>query len=235
MKKVIIFCLIIACAVTTADAARRRELSGTVEKNVYRDKEFKFSLNLNDAWKYTLQKNEDNFRLLLTQRNYDIPPDYVNSPDYTYIPRIILWTDTSSLHPFAFLDSLTSKGWNMGQKKEMMKEFEILNPIPISGGQRDEAVPRGRKPVEIGGEQGVLWQAKAKYIKEIATSASDLAGTRVYGSYGGAVVVVKRDNRMFVFHVMSEWDFFEAVLQEAFKIIGTLTFNGGLSGEMPKE
>lgn len=234
MKKVIIACLILAIVVTSANAGRRREMSGSVEKNVFTDKNYNFSLTLNDEWKYSLQKNEDNFRLLLTQRNYEIPPDYISAPDYTYIPRIILWTDTSSMHPYAFLDSLVSKTWNTDQKKEILKEFEILNPIPISGGQRDEAVPRGRKPVEIGGEQAVLWQAKAKYIKEVATSASDLAGTRVYGSYGGAIVVAKHGNRMFVFHIMSEWDFFEAILQHAFKIIGTMKFEDGATGDKSK-
>ena len=234
MGKLVIFVLIFAFTASTSDAGRRRELSGEVNENVYKDKVHGFSLKLNDEWKYTLQKNEENFRLLLTKRNYEIPPDYINAPDYTQIPRIVLWTDTSSLHPFAFLDSLVSKTWNTDQKKELMKEFEILNPIPLSGGTRDEAVPRGRKPVEIGGEQGILWQAKAKYVKEIATSAGSLAGTRVNGSYGGAVVVVKHGNRMFVFHVMSEWDFFDAILQGAFKIIGSMAFDDDKSSQKPK-
>ncbi len=215
--------------IPTAYAGRQKEMSGSVENNVYKDKKYDFTLTLNDNWKYSLQKNDENFRLLLTQRNYDIPPAYVNATDYTQIPRIVLWTDTTSLRPFAFLDSLISETWRTSQKKELLKELEILSTVPASGTQREQAVPRARKPVEVGGEQGVLWQAKSKYVKEIETSAGAAAGTRINGAYGGAIVAVKHDKRIYVFHLMTEWDFFEPVLQQALKIIGTINF-GGITG-----
>jgi len=224
MKKHIVLTFIMSLGISTAFAGRQKDFSGTVDNNVYKDKKYNFTLSLNDDWKFTLQKNEDNFRLLLTQRNYDIPQAYINAPDYTQIPRVVLWTDTTSLHPFAFLDSLVSDTWRSNQKKELLKELEILSTVPASGTQREQAIPRGRKPVELGGVQGVMWQAKSKYIKEIETSAGSLAGTRINGAYGGAIVAVKHDNRVYVFHLMTEWDFFEAVLQQALKIIGTLNF-----------
>jgi len=226
MKKLLISVICLIIEISTIQAGRPHELSGTVENNLYKDKKYNFSLKLNDQWKYTLQKNEENYRLLLTQRNYDIPPDYVNAPDYTLIPRIVLWTDTTSLHPFAFLDSLVSNTWQTEQKKELFKEFEILNPVASSGANRESTIPRGRKSVEIGGEQGVVWQGKSKYMKEVSTSASSLAGVRVYGAYGGAIIAVKHENRIYVFHLMTEWAFFDAVLQQAINIIGTLTFEG---------
>jgi hypothetical protein len=137
-----------------------------------------------------------------------------------------LWTDTTSLNAFTFLDSLVSDSWRTDQKKDMLKEFEILSSIPVSGTRREAAIPRGRKPVEIGGEQGVLWQAKSKYVKEIELSAGAQAETRINGAYGGAIVSVKHEGRILVFHFMSEWDFFDAVLIDVLKIIGSLSFDG---------
>lgn len=227
MKSFTITIVVMTLVISNAYAGRQKDLSGAVESNVYSDKKYNFTLTLNEEWKYTLQKNDGNFRILLTQRNYDIPPAYINSPDYTQIPRIVLWTDTTSLHPFAFLDSLVSESWHSNQKKEMLKEFEILSSVPASGTTRDAAIPRGRKPVEVGGEQGVIWQAKSKYVKEIETSAGALAGTRINGAFGGAIVAVKHDNRIYVFHLMAEWDFFDAILQEALKIIGSMRFGDG--------
>ena len=231
MRRTAVSILLLVFAVSTVLAGRQKDMSGTVENDVYKDKKYNFSLILNEAWKYTLQKNEDNFRLLLTQRNYDIPPSYVNAPDYTQIPRIVLWTDTTSLNAFAFLDSLVSETWRSEQKKEMLKEFEILSSIPASGTRREAAIPRGRKPVDIGGEQGVLWQAKSKYVKEIELSAGAQAGTRINGAYGGALVAVKHEGRVLVFHFMCEWDFFDAVLTEAIKILGSLKFEDNTQDE----
>ncbi|HEX2896878.1 MAG TPA: hypothetical protein VHP63_02380 [candidate division Zixibacteria bacterium] len=226
MRRITISILVLLFSISSVLAGRQKDMSGTVENDVYKDKKYNFTLGFSEAWKYTLQKNEDNFRLLLTQRNYDIPPSYINAPDYTQIPRIVLWTDTTSLDAFAFLDSLVSEAWRSEQKKEMLKEFEILSSIPASGTRREAAIPRGRKPVDIGGEQGILWQAKSKYVKEIELSAGAQAGTRINGAYGGAIVAVKHEGRVLVFHFMSEWDFFDAVLNEVLKIIGSLSFEG---------
>ncbi len=117
-----------------------------------------------------------------------------------------------------------SETWDSKQKKELLKELEILSSMPASGTKREKTIPRGRKPVKLSGEQGILWQAKSIYIKEIAVSATALAGKRVYGGYGGAIVVVKNGNRVFVFHLMTEWDYFKSTLIEALKIISTLNF-----------
>ncbi len=224
MKNFAILTIVLAMGMSTAQAGRVKDLSGTVENNVYKDKQCGFSLTLNDDWKYTLRKNEEKFRILLTQRNYEIPPGYISAPDYTLIPRIVLWSDTTSLNTFGFLDSLVSITWQSEQKKEILKEFEILSNIPASGSKMESAIPRGRKPVEIGGEQGILWQAKAKYVKEIETSAGAVAVTVVNGAFGAAIVAVKHGDRIIVFHLMTEWDFFDAILGQALKIIGSLDF-----------
>ena len=112
-----------------------------------------------------------------------------------------------------------------------MKEFEIIASDISSGSRREKFVPRGRKPVKLSGEQAILWQAKSTYVKEVAVTSSGLASKRVYGAYGGAIVVVKKGNRAFVFHLMTEWAYFENNLKEALGIISTFEF----SGESKKE
>ena len=57
MKNLLIVTLFLAFGISTALAGRVKELSGTVENNVFKDKKYNFSLTLNDDWKYTLQKN----------------------------------------------------------------------------------------------------------------------------------------------------------------------------------
>jgi len=226
MQRIVIAFVLIIIAVSTANAGRRRPQSGKVKDNVFLDSKYGFKITMNEGWKHSLRKEKDNFRLLLTKRKYEIPADYTNAPDYTQIPRIIIWTDTTSLPTFAFLDSLVSSTWNTKQKKELLKEFEIISADISSGSRREKYVPRGRKPVKLSGEQAILWQAKSTYVKEVAVTSSGLASKRVYGAYGGAIVVVKKGNRAFVFHLMTEWPFFESNLKETLDIISTFEFPG---------
>ena len=226
MKRIAITCFLIVFAVSMADAGRRRPKSGKVKDNVYVDSKYGFKITINEGWKHSLRKENDNFRLLLTKRKYEIPSDYTNAPDYTQIPRIIIWTDTTSLPTFAFLDSLVSETWNTKQKKELLKEFEIIASDISSGSRREKFIPRGRKPVKLSGEQAILWQAKSTYVKDVAVTSSGSASKRVIGAYGGAIVVVKNGNRAFVFHLMTEWSYFEGNLKEALDIISTFEFSG---------
>ncbi len=224
MKRIVIACFLLIFAASIAEAGRRRPRSGKVKDNVYVDSKYGFKITLNKGWKHSLRKENDNYRLLLTKRKYEIPSDYTNAPDYTQIPRIIIWTDTTSLPTFAFLDSLVSETWNTKQKKELLKECEIIASDISSGSRRERFIPRGRKPVVLSGEQAILWQAKSTYVKEVAVSSSGLASKRVYGAYGGAIVVVKKGNRVFVFHLMTEWSYFENNLKETLNIISTFEF-----------
>ncbi len=73
MRKILIIGLLLSIGFGTAEAGRRRPMSGTVKDNLYTDRNYGFTLTLNKDWKYSLRKETDNFRLLLTKRNYDIP------------------------------------------------------------------------------------------------------------------------------------------------------------------
>ncbi|HWR83313.1 MAG TPA: hypothetical protein VN285_08420 [Candidatus Deferrimicrobium sp.] len=225
MKKLVIGCLILSLLAPGLQARKKTEKAGEVAGNVYTDSRFGFTLRLDDRWKFRIMPNKDNFRLILTQKNYDIPPDYLQAQEYTKVPRVVVYADTSSLSPLAFLDSLLSPTFTSLQKKEILKEFEILNQqTGEEGTERDKTVTRNRRPIVVANRTAAFWEGQADYRKSITTSVSSAGGTRVYGKYGGAVVVANHDKTIVVFHVMCEYDFFTSIVDETVKTISTLTW-----------
>lgn len=224
MKRFIVFCLLFALAAPCINARKPKKKAGEVEGQVYRDETYNFELTLPENWKYRINKVKENFRMTLTQKNYEVPPDYLDAPDYTQVPRFVVYADTSTMAPLPFLDSLLSDSYSSDQKKEMLKEFEILHDYTEG---RDEVVPRSRKPITVNDNKGVLWTAQGKYVKEVSLSSSSNAtdadyNKRVYGAYGGIIAAVRKDNQIVVFHLICEWAYFPTVFEEVMTIINTL-------------
>jgi hypothetical protein len=222
MKKLIVFGLVLAVLASAAFARRPQEKAGSVEGLTYTDDQYGFKLTLSDKWKFKINTDKDNFRLVLTQKNYQIPPDYLDAPDYTQVPRLVVFADTSSMAVMPFLDSLLSESFSSKQKKDLLKELEILND-QMEG--REAVSVRQKKAVSINENRAVVWSAQGKYTKEVSLSTSDTGGgKRVQGAFGGAIVVVKKDNTIVVFHMMCEWVPFPAVFEEAMGMINSLQF-----------
>ncbi len=206
-------------------AARKKDKAGKVKDYVYTDKKFNFSLNLNDDWKYKIQKNKGDFRIAFTQVKYGIPSDYANTPDYTKIPRIVVFVVESKLAPRAFVDSLISDSYKSKAKKTVLKEFEILTMMSSTGFVPERLLTRKKKTLQFDKSKGYSWTGQVKYTNEIATSANSVGGKRVKGGFGGGMVAVKDGDNLIVFHVISEWDYFGEVFEEAMSIINTLKLN----------
>ncbi|MCK4633019.1 MAG: hypothetical protein KAT79_07080 [candidate division Zixibacteria bacterium] len=221
MKRFVIALVVLALAVPGLQARKPKKKAGTVEGTTYTDAKYDFSLNLVDGWKYKVNKDKDNYRLVLTQKNFQVPPDYQDAPDYTKVPRMVVYADTSSMKPMPFLDSLLSDNYSSKQKKALMKEFEIFQD---NTDNRKRIVPRKKKVVTINDKRGVLWTAQGKYTNYVSLSSSSTGGgeKRVYGAYGGAVVVVMNDDIMVAFHLISEWQYFPEVLGQAMEVINSL-------------
>ncbi len=216
MKKLLTLVAVLLLAVGSVDAGRKREKSGTVDGRVYTDTKYGFQLTADDNWNMKTLDADGSFRLVLTQKKYDIPPAYLSTPDYTKVPRIILYVDTTQMGAFPFVDSLVSKSFKSKQKSEMLREFEIL--------AEPEVVSHGRTPFTVGSDKGARWDGHAKYMKVVQISASDVGGKRVNGAYSGSVIALKHDNLILVFHIISEETFFQTVNAEALKIINSLTW-----------
>lgn len=218
MKRVI-WCTALLVLAVSADAARRGERSGELKENVYTDNSYDFSIKLLDNWKGRTGKEKDKVRLTATQVNYDIPAEYLQAPDYTQVPRIVIYVDTISIGAAPFLDSLVSTSFKSKQKGEMHKEFEFL--------LEKEITTRGRRAVEVAGVSGLRWDAEAKYIKEVQLSASSTSGTRVYGSYGASIIAFKKDSMLYLVYMTCEWDYFQTIQSELLTMLQSFTWVTG--------
>ena len=225
MRKLLLLFMLVLLVTPTLFAGRKKEKAGTISDYVYTDKEYKFSLTLNEEWKSKIQKNDEDFRLAITQINYGVPPEYVETPDYTKIPRMVVYVVKTDLPPRVFLDSLASNSYDSDVKNELKKEFEIISLTSSTGFTPEDLIIRQKKSLDIGDHEGAYLTGQVKYTNEVALSASSIGGKRVKGGFGGAIAAVKDGDNMIVFHVISEWNYFEPVFDEALKIITSLKFN----------
>jgi hypothetical protein len=202
--------------VPAVDAARKTKKAGKITGNVFNDSKFNYSLTLNDEWKARVRKDKESFRLVLTQKNYGIPTRFQDQTDYTQVPRIVIYADTCSLGPSAFLDSLLSSSFKSKQKSEITKEFDILN--------EQEVIPKGKKTLRLNGNQGRVWSGLSKYVKNIQRSSTSIGSERVYGGYGACIAVVKHDQTLVLFHLICEEEYFPELYEAALGFVNSLAW-----------
>jgi hypothetical protein len=216
MKRLLILGLTLALLAPATQARKKQGKAGKITDNVFLDSKYGFSITVHENWKAKPGKAKKNVRLRLTQRKYGIPSDYTRSPDYTKIPMLVVYVDTTSLGVHAFIDSLTNVDYRSKQKKAILKEFDFLG--------EPELIPKRRSRIEIDGNSGLIWKGQAKYTKEIQESASSIGGKRVKSSYGGAIAAVKIGKNIILIHLMTEWGYFDQVMLEVLPMISGMTF-----------
>jgi hypothetical protein len=215
--------MILVLCLPSAFGRRKKEKAGTCEDDLYRDTQYGFQFKLDDGWKFKIGDDDDNLRLTLVQKNYQVPPDYLDAEDYTQVPRIVVWAGETPLGAAAFLDSLLSETYKSEQKNDIFKEFEIINASAAgSGTYREELVPKGKRSLDLAGETAVHWKGYVPYMKEVSESATSIGGKRVRGAYGGAIVAVKKGKVVVLFHLICEWLYFPEVENEALGMITSL-------------
>ena len=230
MRRLLLLFLMLALCAPNIAAKRKKDKSGSIKSQVFTDKKYDFQLTIDEGWKPKVMDNNNSFRLIMVQKNYEIPPDYLDNEDYTQVPRLVVWADTSSAGAFAALDSLFSDSFNSDQKSDMLKEFEILHNSP----DRESLIPKGRKTLEIAGEKGIRWVGYSRYMKEVALSASSSAGKRVRGAYGGTIVAVKKGDLLIMFHMMCEWQYYPQVDAQVMAMVQSLSW-GDTEAEKDKD
>ena len=216
LRKLLVVLMLLLVVVPAVEARRRTPTAGNIEDDVYTDSKYDFQLTIPEGWKPSVNKEGDHARLVLTQKKYDIPLDYINVPHYTWVPTLTVFVDTAEMNLHIFIDSLLTKEYDSDTKKAIEKEFEFLS--------QQEIIPKGRTRLEVAGESGVLWIAQAKYTKIVQTSASSVGGKRVYGNYGGAIAAVEHNGHMYMFFLMCEWNYFDSIMAEVEQIISSLKF-----------
>ncbi|MEW5796400.1 MAG: hypothetical protein AB1772_08550 [Candidatus Zixiibacteriota bacterium] len=214
MRRTLIAGLLALLAVSAVEARRQGKKAGEITGDIYRDSKYGFELKIHGNWKHKIGDADAAVRISLIQRSFGIPVDFVDNKEYTTIPQLLVFVDTSSLGAHVFIDSLLSPNFKSDQKNDVLKEFVVL--------AEQELVPLQRSRMEIAGQSALLWKARAHYKKDIPLSSSSTAVRAVRRSYGGAIAAVKVGNNIVLFHVMSEWEFFEPVLQEVLPMIESL-------------
>lgn len=224
LRRLSILLLALAICVPGAGARKKKPKSGKVENSIFTDANYGFQLTVMDGWNSRLRKLDDPYRLVLIQKNYQIPPDYIEAPDYTMIPRLTVFVAETHVSPFEYLDSLLSDSYSSKEKKEIMKEFEIINDNFVGDGEREDVITRKRKSYRVGENKGVLWQGKAQYIKLVQIAGSTAGGIRVYGAYRGGIVILPiGKTHLVLFHVICEDQYFPVVWAEVRVIIDSYT------------
>jgi hypothetical protein len=216
MKRLILTVLALILAVSIADARRKREMAGTVKDGFYQDDAYELKIPINDNWKANVGTEGASTRVILVQKKFAVPQRYADAADYTYIPKVVVWVDTSSLSPQVFLDSLVSDTWKSKQKKSIDADFDILS-------QKD-LTPKGRRLRTLAKETSSEWEGEAKYVKDVASSSSDNSGVRVSGKYYGLIIAVKHSGTMYLFQLMCESDYGESILKEVRSMVDSLAF-----------
>lgn len=226
MKKALIIGVLVALLIPSIMARKPKVRAGKVKESVFTDARYGFSMNILNNWKYNIKLDKYNFRLVLVQKNYEIPAHYMEAPDYTQVPRITLWVDTTSMSAFQFLDSLLSRTHKSKQKKELMREFDILNDrINEKGNVREKLITRKKKTITIDKEKAMMWTGRMQYRKDVARSASSLGGKRVVGAYGGGIVAVKHGGKIYLIHLICEYDYFSSNFAQAMEMIRSIDWN----------
>ncbi|MFH2049688.1 MAG: hypothetical protein ABIJ12_09600 [bacterium] len=228
LKRFIFILLAICVCMPSGYAKKKKPKAGEIENNIFTDLKNNYELTLSEEWKANVLKDDDDYRLILVQKNYEIPPDYIDAPDYTYVPRISVYICESNMSSFALLDSLLSDTYSSEIKSDIFKEFEILNSQSVGEGtEREGTITKKRKPFNVGEDfKGVMWYGMSKYIKYVTTSSSSGSGTRVYGDYQGGVIILELDkNKKILFHVMSEGRYFPAVWTQLETMVNSIKLN----------
>jgi hypothetical protein len=227
VRRMILAGLVLLMAAPCALAGRQKKTGGEIQDGYYVDATYGFRLKMHDNWKPRFFKEDSKVRLALTQKDYGIPTSFMSVPDYTKIPRITVYVDTTSMNINMFVDSLLSPTFKSDQKNAMIKEFEFLQKTEIIDG---DIIPRTRSRVDIDGESGLLWKGQTKYLQLVQTSASSMGGNRVRDAYGGALLLVKRGGQIYIMHLMCEWQYIEQVMAEAQQIMLSLNWDDPAAG-----
>ena len=223
MKRLLLLLLAVLICVPATMARRKTPKSGAIKDGVFVDATYGFKLNIAPEWSASLKKLDSPARLTLIQKNYEIPPDYLDAEDYTKVPRVTVFVAESPWSATAFRDSLLSDTYDSDQKNEILKDFEILNEQAVSeGGERQALVTKGRESLYINEKRAAQWFGEAQYTNNVTQSVSSQTAKAVRGAYAGAVVVVKNGDQLLLFHLITEKMYFMAVWSQVLPMIESL-------------
>jgi uncharacterized protein (UPF0297 family) len=202
--------------------ARKKDLAGKIENGIYQDDTYGFSLAIPDGWNSAIKKEKDRVRLTLIKKQYDVPQQFQHAPNYTTIPKVTVYADTTSLGLEQFVDSLLSDKYKSKQKNDILSEFKALYG-------NYNVKKKGKIPV--GELTGYRISGQTQYTIEVQRSGSESDKADVVTDFwGGSVFFYKDGNNIIMMHFISEWRYFDALEPEFMAML-----NGFKMGNQPSE
>jgi len=192
-------------------AARKKNKAGKIEEGVYYDKKHNFSLVIPDEWNSSIKKDKSKLRLTLIKKQYDIPTHFQHAPDYTKIPKVIVYVDNITMPLNWFVDSLLSDKYKSKQKKEMLPKLEILY---------GEFIQYKRAKISIGDIKGIKISGERLYRLEVQKAGTQADKADVVSDfYGGSIFLTKVEDTLIIFHFICEKRYFTVLEQSFIKLL----------------
>ena len=196
-------------------SAKKKPKSGEVDGRVFTDSKFDFSITLPEGWKISVKRKKSPLRFVSLKKDYAIPMHFRVAPNYTEIPKIKMYVDTSSLDVRDFVDSLISKTFDSPQKREIVDVFEILD------GRYKR--PRIRRIKLENGLKGRRLVTKLKYTTNVQ-APGELTSTVVTDFLTGQIVFFEKEGHIVMIYLVSESLFYKTNVELFEKALETLSF-----------
>ena len=196
--------------------AKKKPKSGEVDGRAFTDSKFDFSITLPEGWKISLKPKKSPLRFVSLKKDYAIPMHFRVAPNYTEIPKIKIYVDTTSLDVRDFVDSLASRTFDSPQKRNIVAVFEILD------GRYKR--PRIRRLRLENGLKGRRLSTKLKYTTNVQ-APGELTSTVVTDFLSGQIAFFERDDHVVMIYLVSESLFYKTNAELFEKVLETLSFS----------
>ncbi len=216
MKRLLIALLMMTLVCNIA-LARKKNKAGAIEDNVYCDKKYDFCITIPpDKWDTSIKKGDSKIRIVFSKKNYDIPPDYQHAPNYTQIPKAIIYVDTTSMALNPFIDSLLSDKYKSKQKNSMLDEMPLLY---------GDYAQKKRPKLKIGDVDAYLSTGERRYTLQVARAGVNAdKADHVSDFYGGSILFAKKGENIYIIHFICEKRFFENEHKDFLELINGFEF-----------
>ena len=199
--------------------ARKKDLAGEIVNGAYIDDDYGFSLVVPDVWDYSIKKSKSPVRLIMSKKQYDVPIHFQHAPNYTTVPRVTVFIDTTSLTVDQFVDSMLADGFKSKQKNRIFQEFM---------GMYGNFQLKKRSHMSVGGIDGVRISTQLRYTLEVARAGSESDRADVVSDYyGGSLFFAKKGNNIYLVNLVCEWRYFDSIEKEFIEVLNGFKFIEG--------
>jgi len=224
VKRLLMIGLALLVCFSVADARKKKEKSGEIDKGAFVDSQYGYQFSVLENWDAELQKKGSDFRVVLTQKDYKIPPELMPTPQLARVPTIDVYICSMPFGALEFIDSLASESYSSGDKKDIMREILALDENVIYDGLKMSR----RTPLKIGDLDAAQWEGTANFVVKQGTFETSKR------SYAVGFVVVKNGDSMLSFTITCEGTFFPEILKEATTMIQSLKWPP-MAGDVEEE